>query len=39
MGLDTSAVDAVKQWKFTPAQLNGRPVSVYFTLTINFQLQ
>jgi len=38
MGLEQSAMDAVKQWKFKPATLNGRPVSVYFVLTINFRL-
>jgi periplasmic protein TonB len=39
MGLDQSAVDAVKEWKFQPATLNGKPVAVIYNLTINFQLQ
>ena len=39
MGLDNAAVEAVKKWKFKPATLNGRPVNVYFVLTVNFQLQ
>jgi protein TonB len=39
MGLDQAAVDAVKKWRFKPATLNGRPVNVYFVLTVNFQLQ
>ncbi len=39
MGLDTAAVDTVKKWKFKPATLNGKPVTVYYTLTVNFQLQ
>jgi|CXWL01.1.fsa_nt_gi protein TonB len=39
MGLDRSAQEAVQRWKFKPAALNGRPVSVYFTLTVNFRLQ
>jgi protein TonB len=39
MGLTEAAIDAVKQWKFKPATLDNRPVSVYFTLTVNFQLQ
>ncbi len=39
MGLDQSAVDVVKTWRFTPATLNGRPVSVYYSLTVNFRLQ
>jgi TonB family protein len=39
MGLDQSAVDAVKKWRFEPATLNGKPVAVIYNLTINFQLQ
>ncbi|MGE0639573.1 MAG: energy transducer TonB [Thermoanaerobaculia bacterium] len=39
MGLDQAAVDAVKSWRFRPATLNGRPVSVYYSLTVNFRLQ
>lgn len=39
MGLDQAAVDAIKRWKFKPATLNGRPVDVYYNLTVNFQLQ
>jgi TonB family protein len=39
MGLAESAVDAVEQWRFRPATLGSRPVSVYFTLTVRFQLQ
>jgi TonB family protein len=36
-GLDQAAVDAVKQWKFSPATLNGQPVDVIFNLTVNFK--
>jgi protein TonB len=39
MGLEEAAVDAIKQWKFKPATLNGRPVTVYYNLTVNFKLQ
>jgi TonB family protein len=39
MGLDQAAVDAIKKWKFKPATLNGKPVAVYYNLTVNFQLQ
>jgi periplasmic protein TonB len=39
MGLDQSAANAVKQWKFQPATLNGKPVAVYYNLTVNFQIQ
>ena len=39
MGLDREAIEAVKQWRYRPAMLNGRPVRVYFTLTANFTIQ
>jgi len=39
MGLDQAAVDAIKKWKFEPATLNGKPVAVYYNLTVNFRLQ
>jgi periplasmic protein TonB len=39
MGLDQSALNAVKQWKFRPGTLNGNPVPVYYNLTVNFQVQ
>jgi periplasmic protein TonB len=37
--LDQAALDAVKQWKFTPTLLNGVPVPVIMTVTVNFTLQ
>jgi protein TonB len=37
--LDQAAVDAVQQWRFTPALLNGQPVPVVMTVTVNFTLQ
>jgi protein TonB len=30
------AIDGVKQWKFKPYVLNGRPVSIQTTLTLKF---
>ncbi len=39
MGLAEAAVSAVEQWKFKPATLNGKPVAVYYSLTVTFQLQ
>jgi protein TonB len=39
MGLDKAAIDAVTRWKFKPATLQGRPVKVYYSLTVNFQVQ
>ena len=38
MGLDQAAVDAVQSWTFEPAKLGGRPVKVYYTLTVKFQI-
>ena len=35
--LDKSAVDAVKQWIYTPTLLNGVPVPVIMTVTVNFK--
>jgi protein TonB len=32
-----AAIDAVKQWKFKPYILNGRPVSVQSLITLNFK--
>src|SRR5205823_1212946 len=32
--LDPAAVDAVRQWKFTPARLNDQPVPVVMTVTV-----
>lgn len=37
MRLDNAALDAVRKWKFKPATLGGRPVAVYYTVTVNFQ--
>jgi len=36
--LDQAALDAVRQWKFTPTLLNGQPVEVIMTVTVNFTL-
>ena len=37
--LDQAALDAVKQWVFTPTLLNNVPVPVIMTVTVNFTLQ
>jgi TonB family protein len=34
--LDQAALDAVQQWEYTPTLLNGVPVPVLVTVTINF---
>jgi periplasmic protein TonB len=36
--LDGVALIAVRQWKYTPTRLNGQPVSVLMTVTVNFTL-
>ena len=37
--LDQAALDAVRQWEFTPTLLNGVPVPVIMTVTVQFTLQ
>jgi len=34
--LDQAALDAVRQWEYTPTLLNGVPVPVLMTVTVNF---
>jgi protein TonB len=36
--LDAAAVEAVKQWEFTPTLLNGQPVPVIMSVTVSFSL-
>jgi protein TonB len=36
--LDQAAIDAVRQWQYTPTLLNGVPVDVVMTVTVNFTL-
>jgi protein TonB len=37
-GLDEGAVSSIKQWKFSPATKDGRPVAVMMTVEMNFSL-
>jgi protein TonB len=39
MGLDRAAVEAIQRCPFKPAMMGGRPVKVYFNLTVNFTIQ
>jgi protein TonB len=36
--LDQSAIEAVKRWKYEPTLLNGVPVPIVMTVTVNFSL-
>ena len=37
--LHQAAADAVKQWQYEPAQLNGQSTSMHLTVTVQFRLQ
>ena len=37
--LDDAALAAVRQWTYSPTTLNGVPVPVIMTVTVNFTLQ
>jgi protein TonB len=37
--LRRAALDAVKQWKYSPAQLNGQPTSMHLTVIVQFRAQ
>jgi periplasmic protein TonB len=36
--LDNAAINAVRQWHYSPTRLNGTPVPVIMTVTVNFRL-
>jgi TonB family protein len=38
MGLDQKAVDAVKQYRFKPATLQGKPVPVEVNIEVTFRI-
>jgi protein TonB len=37
--LDEAALDAVRQWEYTPTLLNGTPIAIVMTVTVNFRLR
>ena len=37
--LDEAAVAAVRQWRYEPTLVDGEPVSILMTVTVNFQLR
>jgi protein TonB len=38
LGFEESAIEAVSQWRYKSALLDGRPVAVYFTVLVDFDL-
>jgi protein TonB len=38
MQFEEAAIEAVKQWRYRPALQGGRPVDVYFTVVVQFEL-
>lgn len=38
-GLDDAAVEAVRQWKYTPTLLNGKPVEVISMIDVIYRLE
>ncbi len=39
LGFEEAAIQAVQQWKFTPAQYQGKPAGVWVAQTITFKLK
>ena len=37
--LHLAALNALKQWKYQPAELDGKPTSMHLTVTIQFRTQ
>lgn len=37
-GLGEAAASAVRRWRFRPATYQGRPIDVYYNVTVNFRL-
>jgi len=36
-GLTDAALKAVRQWKYEPVRVDGKPAAVFFTITVNFE--
>jgi protein TonB len=37
--LDAAALDAVRRWEYTPTLLNGEPIALVITVTVDFRLR
>jgi len=37
--LQAAAAEALRQWKFQPATIDGKPVPMHYTVTVQFRLQ
>jgi TonB family protein len=37
--LEYAALDSVRQWRFEPAKLDGKPVAVSYVITVNFEVR
>lgn len=37
--LDRAAIDAVRQWRYSPTRLNGMPVAIVMTVSVTFTLK
>jgi protein TonB len=37
--LDSAALDAVRQWEFTPTLMNGQPTDILMNVTVQFTRQ
>jgi TonB family protein len=38
-GLDAAALDAICDWRFKPATLDGKPVKILYSLTVTFEIR
>ena len=36
---EKEAIDAVRQWRYDPARIDGSPVDLYFTVVVDFELK
>jgi protein TonB len=38
LDLDKNAIDAVRKWQFTPAQIDGHPIPAWINVDVDFHL-